>query len=102
MEFCEKCGSVLIAKIKNSACARCGYVKKGTVNLTIKEPLAKAKEVAVVKKSVETHPIVDDEECPECGHTKAYFWILQTRGSDESPTKFFKCVKCNHTRRDYR
>jgi len=102
MEFCDKCGSVLMSKVKNSSCMRCGNIVKGKVDLTIKEPINEGRDVAVVKKNIETHPIVDNEECPECGHMKAYFWVLQTRGSDESPTKFFKCVKCSHTRRDYR
>lgn len=101
MEFCPKCGAVLITKIKNSVCPRCGYTKKGVVNLSISEKLSEKKEVAVLKKNVgSTDPIVD-EKCPKCGHEKAYFWMVQTRSSDEAPTKFFKCVKCGHTRRDY-
>jgi DNA-directed RNA polymerase subunit M len=102
MEFCPKCGSVLISKVKNSACSRCGYVKKGQVNLSVKEKINEKSEIPVLKKNVgSTNPIVD-EKCPECSHGKAYFWTLQTRGSDESETKFFKCVKCDHTWREYR
>jgi len=59
------------------------------------------KEVAVVRdKGEEIHPIVN-EECPKCGNDRAYFWTVQTRASDESETKFFKCTKCGHTRREY-
>ena len=101
MEFCPRCGSVLLMKVKNSSCLRCGYTKKGTVKLSTKEKIEEHSEVAVLKKDFKTEPIVN-ETCPKCSHDKAYFWMVQTRSSDESPTKFFKCVKCGHTRREYR
>jgi DNA-directed RNA polymerase subunit M len=47
-------------------------------------------------------PIVKDEKCKKCGNEDSYFWTVQTRASDESETKFFKCTKCGHTRRDYK
>lgn len=101
MEFCPKCGAVLITKVKNSVCPRCGYTKKGMVELSTSEKVSEKKEVAVLKKGVgSTDPIVN-EKCPKCGHDKAYFWMVQTRSSDEAPTKFFKCTKCGYTRRDY-
>ena len=102
MEFCPKCGAILVTKVKNSVCPRCGYTKKGQVDLTVKEKINEKNEIPVLKKDVgSTNPIVE-EKCPECGHNKAYFWTMQTRGSDESETKFFKCVKCGHTWREYR
>jgi len=101
MEFCPKCGSVLLSKLKNSACARCGYVKKGIVDLSVKEKIDEGREVAIVKKEVSTYPIVD-EVCRKCGHKKAYYWIQQMRGSDEAPSKFFKCCKCKIVRREDR
>jgi DNA-directed RNA polymerase subunit M len=102
MEFCPKCGAVLMQKRKNSGCPRCGYASKNPVNLSSSEKINERKDVVVIKEKIgEVLPIVS-EKCPKCGHDKAYFWTLQTRGSDESETKFFKCVKCNHTRRDYR
>ena len=101
MEFCPKCGAVLMSKVKNSSCPRCGYVKKGVVSLSTSEKIDEKKEIAVLKKDIgSTNPVVN-EKCTKCGHDKAYFWMVQTRSSDESPTKFFKCVKCGHTRRDY-
>lgn len=101
MEFCPKCGAVLMSKIKNSTCPRCNYTQKGTVNLTIKEKIDEGKDIAIIKKNIDTNPVVE-QECPKCGHGKCYFWILQTRGADEAPTRFFKCVKCSHTKREYR
>lgn len=39
-------------------------------------------------------------ECPKCANKEAYWWMVQTRGSDESPTQFFRCTKCNYTWRE--
>jgi len=101
MEFCPKCGSVLIQKRKNDGCARCNYSAKGRTKLKTSEKVDERKPVAVVKsKGNEIDPIVN-EKCKACGHNEAYFWTVQTRASDESETKFFKCTKCGATRRDY-
>ncbi|MFT4312828.1 MAG: RPA12/RPB9/RPC11 RNA polymerase family protein [Candidatus Woesearchaeota archaeon] len=40
-------------------------------------------------------------DCPKCDSKLAYYWIVQTRASDEPETKFLKCVKCRYTTRDY-
>jgi DNA-directed RNA polymerase subunit M len=40
-------------------------------------------------------------ECPECGHTEAYFVIRQTRAADEPETRIYRCCKCNHSWREY-
>jgi transcription factor S len=101
MEFCPKCGSVLLTKVKNSSCARCGYTKKGAINLSTKEKIKLSEEIPVLKKNLGSTAPVVNEDCTKCGHEKAYFWMVQTRSSDESPTKFFKCIKCGHTTRDY-
>jgi len=103
MEFCPKCGAVLVHKKSSNECPRCKYVKKGATSLATSEKTFEKKEVAIVKdkdKSMDVMPTTY-EKCPKCGHDKAYFWSVQTRGSDEAETKFFKCVKCAHTRRDY-
>ena len=102
MEFCPKCGAVLIQKKKNDGCPRCNYSAKGHTKISTSEKIDERKEIPVIKgKSEEMLPVVN-EECKECGHKKCYFWTVQTRASDESETKFFKCVKCSHTVRDYR
>ena len=101
MEFCPKCGSILVQKLKNAGCPRCNYSAKGKLNIKISEKVDEKREIPVITdKEQEVHPIVN-EVCPKCDHDKAYFWTIQTRASDESETKFFKCVKCEHTRRDY-
>jgi DNA-directed RNA polymerase subunit M len=51
-------------------------------------------------KSEEDLPKVK-EDCPDCGHDTAFFWTKQTRASDEPETKFYRCVKCKKTWREY-
>jgi DNA-directed RNA polymerase subunit M len=101
MEFCPKCGAPLVKRTKNLGCPRCNYTAGHGGSLKSSEKLNERKEVAVISKNIEVNPIVE-ETCPKCEHKKAYFWMQQTRSSDESPTKFFKCVKCEHTWRDYK
>ena len=103
--FCPKCGSILLPRKEGNkkilACT-CGYKSKDTNSATIKEEKTeKIKEIEIIDHGeLETLPKMD-AECPECGHKTAYFWLVQTRASDEPETKFLKCEKCGHTWRDY-
>jgi len=101
MQFCPKCGAILVQKTKNLGCPRCNYASKEKEKIRISEKMDEKKKVEVLKKESQTEPIVN-EKCKECGHEFAYFWTVQTRASDEAETKFFKCVKCGHTHREYR
>jgi len=104
MMFCPKCGSILMAKKENNKIivqCSCGFkeVKKEGIKLSEKSNKIE-KEIEVIEKEVETHPICN-EECEKCGNNKAFYWLQQTRAADEPPTKFLKCTKCKHTWRDY-
>ncbi len=102
MDFCQKCGSILIQKKKRNVCPRCGYSTKNKTKLKTTEKIEGKKKIIVVsEKDSEIHPVIE-EKCPECGNKKAYFWTMQTRSTDEAETKFFKCTKCSFTWRDYR
>jgi len=101
MEFCPKCGAILVLKTKNYGCPRCSYFTKEKVDLKTSEKQEEKIEVGVISsKETSTLPIVV-EICGKCKNNKAYFWTVQTRASDESETKFFKCVKCENTWREY-
>ncbi len=104
MEFCPKCGAVLVQKGKKDGCPRCKYSTKTKGKLKISEKIEDKKKVEVIsEKDSEVYPIIELEKpCEKCGNKKAFFWTLQTRSTDESETKFFKCVKCQHTWRMYR
>ncbi len=102
MEFCPKCGSVLVKKEKNYGCARCGYSTKDKVKLESSENNKESQEIGVVKeKDTDVFPVVPFD-CKKCGNKKSYFWTAQTRAADEAETKFFKCTKCKHTVREYK
>jgi len=102
MEFCPKCGSVLVEKNKKYGCARCSYSAKGKVKIEASEKVKERAKVGIIKdKDTDVFPTVT-AVCPKCGHREAYFWSAQTRSADEAETKFYRCVKCKNTWREYR
>ena len=102
MQFCPKCGAILVQKKTNYGCPRCSYSTKEKVDLKIKEKIEERQQISVIKdKDVDVLPTVE-EKCKECGHEEAHFWTSQTRSGDEAETKFFRCKKCKHTWREYR
>lgn len=112
MEFCPKCGTKLTpAKKKKKgkvtivlSCPKCGYKKPAALATVQKVIEHKPEErIAVIGKEeqkLRTLPTVR-VECPKCGNMKAYVWQVQTRGTDESSTQFFRCTKCSYTFREY-
>lgn len=103
MEFCPKCGGIIAVDKKKAACARCNYRPKKKPKIETSEKIEERGTVAVIKEEDEerTYPVVDIK-CQKCKNKKAYFWTRQTRASDESETKFYKCTKCKHTWRVYK
>ena len=101
MEFCEKCGGMIAMESGKAVCASCGRHLKKKPKIISSEKIGKKENVAVIKEEINVHPVVEIK-CPKCKNKKSYFWTQQTRASDESETKFYKCVKCKHTWRVYR
>ena len=104
--FCPKCGSLMVPKKEGGkkvlGCTSCKYKNKKLEVATLKETIKEEKGIEVVEKPNEGSPLpLSDAECPKCGNKKAYYWLIQTRASDEPETKFFKCQKCEHVWRDY-
>lgn len=116
MEFCPKCKCRLAPKKEISCkkayivfvCPKCGYerrVRSGKVTPKVAEVIQPhpQKLVAVIGKEeqkLRTLPTLRIE-CPRCGNNLAYVWQVQTRGTDESSTQFFRCTKCGYTFREY-
>lgn len=103
MEFCEKCGGIIIVNENGKAlCAACGHRLDKKPKLQASEKIEKKGIITMInEKGERTDPVVEIK-CPKCGNNKAYFWTRQTRSSDESETKFYECLKCGHTWRVYR
>ncbi len=101
MEFCERCGGVIIIKDGKAKCASCGHRIKKKPKIKTSEEMKTSESVAIIKKEDNINPIVDIK-CPKCKNKKAYFWTQQTRSADESETKFYKCTKCEYSWRVYK
>lgn len=101
MEFCPNCKAMLLPKDGKLQCS-CGYVKDlSNKNQYEVSSEVKAEEtVKMLGEDVDVGPITN-ETCPECGHDKATYKMLQTRSADEAPTRIFTCAKCKHTWRAY-
>ena len=102
MEFCEKCGGMILVQDNKAACASCGHKLKKKPKIESSEKTGQKETIEIIREDADnTYPIVE-MECLKCKNNKAYFWTLQTRAGDESETKFYKCTKCKHTWRKYR
>jgi DNA-directed RNA polymerase subunit M len=108
MNFCEKCGNLMIFGSKGGKsgylCRKCGHfvAKKGESTVIGMEAGGEPEAVKVVKQGDDyTQYPQTTVECPKCGHTKAYWYMQQTRGADEPQTKFYSCVKCGNKWREY-
>lgn len=101
--FCPKCKSIMLPKMEHGkrqlACS-CGYRQGGEMKIT-EGSKAKDDKLAVIEKEETINTIVE-AECSKCGLKKAEYWEIQTRSADEPPTRFFKCVACKHTWREYK
>lgn len=108
MEFCPKCGKVMILKKKSSnstlVCPKCGFEKKAEEVVVTNVVKKRSKPSPLTIESGEEEkvlPTTTDVVCPKCGNREAYWWSIQTRSADEPMTLFFRCTKCNHTWREY-
>jgi DNA-directed RNA polymerase subunit M len=105
--FCKKCGTKMVLKKEGAqlvlVCNKCGQsesVRKFTRPLDRRRPKSAIKVIG--KEGSELNPLPTvDVTCSKCGNGEAYFWLVQTRGADESATQFFRCKKCNYTWREY-
>jgi DNA-directed RNA polymerase subunit M len=94
MDFCSKCGSVMVAKRERNktvlVCRKCGTKVDDYKPLEIAENVEKnpLDDVVIIEKNQEFLP-------------KTTWWIQQTRSSDEAPTLFLRCTKCRHSWREY-
>jgi len=93
----------MISSAGQLKCKRCGYIRD----------ITSADQMRIEEKRSEKEIIFFDEEqeiatkptiaikCPECENNLAFWWMRQLRSADESEVRFFKCVKCGYTWREY-
>ncbi len=104
MQFCPRCGSVLIQKRKRYGCVKCDYSSNEKIKISATEKMQKKSEVGsggVLREKESTVWPTTTASCPKCGHREAFFWSAQMRAGDEAETRFFRCIKCKHTWREY-
>lgn len=113
MEFCPKCGSLLVPKreIKTKdivlRCPSCGYEKKAEKNITeryqIKEKIKhKPSELPVIitEETLATAP-TEHVICPKCGHNVAYVIEVPTIDEEQDTiVTFYRCKKCGYSWRE--
>ncbi len=107
MRFCPKCGSLMVPEKKDGkviwVCRKCGYTENSSEkSVTVKRSVEETRGIPVVdmEKEKKELPVVD-VVCPKCGKRGALFWTRQTRAGDEPETRFFKCIHCGYTWREY-
>lgn len=99
--FCPKCNALMKPDDGELVCKNCDYTKDvedEDHNVITSE--REEKETIVVEEEIDTLPTTK-VRCPECGNTKAYWRLEQTRAADEPETRIYRCTECNHTWREY-
>ncbi len=107
MQLCKSCGSLMRPEKKNGSvlfvCPNgCGVEKNGNkvIKLSQKIDHDPLDDVQVIEKTSVNLPVME-MPCPKCPGSKVYWWTRQTRSSDEPETRFYKCIDCGHTWREY-
>ncbi len=106
IEFCKKCGSIMLPEKKTKnvylKCRSCGYeLKKNVRSMRLVKEKESREGIVVLEKNEIMLPVTE-RICPKCDNNKAYYWLQQTRSADEPPTQFFRCTKCKHVWREYK
>lgn len=99
MEFCPKCGSILVGKDEKIGCIRCDYIAEEGTEIKTNEIIEPEKSIEIVRETAENLPVTE-YACEKCGHNKAYFWTRQTVDGDEAESEFYKCINCGNVVRE--
>ena len=93
-----------IAHVKKSyICTKCQNEEPLEENRVINRARKNDDKIIVIgKKEQELKTLPTTKaKCPKCNNDIAYWWMVQTRGLDESTTQFYRCTKCGYTWREY-
>ena len=107
MDFCPKCKTRLKedANSIRLVCPKCQYVKQKSSKTKKEKPQESDSDLLVmeekdIKESMGLESTIKID-CEKCHNQEGVSWAFQTRSADEPETKFYRCIKCNHTWRDY-
>ena len=112
MDFCETCDALLqptrVNGVVRMYCPDCQVYtdQEGSViSTTIDRSDDPEGGKTLVLENESDHTLgrpVGQIFCQECDDiTDVEYWEIQTRSADESPTRFFKCLKCKYSWREY-
>jgi len=105
LQFCPKCGSTLLPQKKEKkvflACNKCGYTSTRSDKVVSRLTQDTEKIIVIGKEEQKIRTLPKAKaECPKCNNHEAFYWLVQTRGADESSTQFFRCTNCGATWRE--
>ena len=105
LKFCSECGSICTIDHKQRCyvCVKCGKTEQLNEAISISRTIDDTEKVVVIgqkDRKLSTLPKTKIT-CPKCENKQAYWWMVQTRGIDESSTQFYRCTECGHTWREY-
>jgi DNA-directed RNA polymerase subunit M len=104
LKFCQKCGAFCqINSIeRHYVCSKCEWQEPLEESRIINRKKKNEKIIVISEKEKDLNTMPKTKAvCQKCGNQEAYWWMVQTRGIDESMTQFYRCTKCGHTWRDY-
>ena len=107
LPLCPKCGTMMTIKRENDkklwVCKRCGYTEESMKLIKSEQITHTQKEKVIVVEEGSSYKALPKvaATCPECGYNEAYYWMVQTRRADEGMTRFYRCVRCGRTWREY-
>ena len=107
MQFCDDCGSMMVAEGEEMVCTNDDCGAHVTRDRDAESAFVLTDEQAddeVIESdpdaAFEGKPTAD-VRCDACEHDRAWYTIKQTASADEPPTRFFKCTECGNRWRDY-
>lgn len=106
MQFCDDCGSMMVAQDGAMVCTGCGASAdrdedRAAQFVSTEEQSEDDVIEADMEADLEGKPTATDVTCENCGHGEAWYNIRQTASADEPPTRFFRCKECKNTWREY-
>ena len=115
--FCPNCGTLSFPSPSGDiTCTnyKCGYTGPANVKMKVQgkeidlsktktTTKAEKREYDIIKDSDQRKGVLSTESymCPKCDCTEVYFYLEQTRSSDEPETRMLTCKDCGHGWREY-